>query len=196
MKNFLRIFLFGILLVAIGACSDYQQFIKGTDYDEKFLEANRQYDKGSYSRAINLYEQVYQYYPRADKGELSYFRLGKCYYNDKDYYMAGYYFGQFTTRFPLSARAEEALFLRAICSVQNSPASSLDQQETDIALNNLQLFIQRYPESQYVDSCNSIMDRLRFKIETKEYNAVKLYDKMDEYRAAEASARAFLEDYP
>ena len=148
------------------------------------------------SRSIALYEQVYQRLPKESEGELSYFRIGKAYYETGDLYMAGYYLGNFPTRFPYSPKAEEALFLSAMCSVQNSPEYSLDQQETEIAINNLQQFVDRYPKSNLVDSCNNIIDRLYFKIETKSYDGVKLYDKTMNYRAAASSAGTFTEEYP
>jgi outer membrane protein assembly factor BamD len=110
--------------------------------------------------------------------------------------MAGYYLGAYTQRFPYSPKAQEALFLSAMCSVKNSPEPSLDQNETELAINNLQQFIDTYPESTLVDSCNTIMDKLRLKLELKDYNSVKLYSKTENYRAAATSAITFIEDYP
>ena len=83
-----------------------------------------------------------------------------------------------------------------MCSVNNSPEQSLDQNETELAINNLQQFIDKYPTSNLIDSCNQIMDKLRFKIEGKNYDAVKLYSKTENYRAAVTTALTFMEDYP
>jgi len=196
MKFLTQIIPFFILLLFISSCSDYQKIVKGDDYEAKFEEANRQFERENYPRAIALYEQVYQRFPRTDKGEVAYFRIGRSYFAEKDYYMAGYYFNQYTVRYPLSDNAEEALFLTAICSVNNSPSSTFDQEETEIALNDLQLFVLRYPNSHLVDSCNRTMDRLRFKIETKRFDAVKLYARMEDHRAAVASSKSFIENYP
>ncbi len=190
------IFLLFFSLLLLGSCSEYQKVVKGNNYEEKFLLANSMYAKENYSKAIGLYEQVYQRFPKVDKGVVSYYRLGKCYFGQEDYYMAGYYFSQFTLRYPSSEQAEEALFMNAICSVKNSPKATLDQKDTKKALNDLQLFIQRYPDSDLIDSCNRTMDRLRFKLETKRFDAVQLYSKMEDHRAAVASAASFLEDYP
>jgi outer membrane protein assembly factor BamD len=40
------------------------------------------------------------------------------------------------------------------------------------------------------------MDGLRFKIELKNYDAVKLYERTQNYRAAVTTSMTFLEDYP
>ncbi|MDX1652522.1 MAG: outer membrane protein assembly factor BamD [Brumimicrobium sp.] len=192
--RYIPLLVFG--LAVLFSCSDYQKVIKSDDYEEKANLADVLYDKESYTKAIALYEQVYQRFPQTGRGQLAYYRLAKSYYALKDYYMAGYYFENFTERYPSSDKVEECLFMTAICSVKNSPAPSLDQEETKIALNDFQIFVQRYPESNLVDSCNRVMDRLRFKLETKDFNSVQLYDKMENYRAALTSAKSFLEEYP
>jgi outer membrane protein assembly factor BamD len=191
-----KVFLALVIFTSITSCSDYNKVVKGDDYGKKFETANTLYDKGQFLRSITLYEQIYQRMPKTGEGELAYFRIGKAYYEEEDYYMAGYYMGAFTQRFPFSPKAQEALFLSAMCSVKNSPEESLDQTETEQAINNLQQFIDTYPNSQLIDSCNHIMDKLRFKLETKDYHAVKQYAKTENYRAAVTSALTFVEDFP
>jgi outer membrane protein assembly factor BamD len=88
------------------------------------------------------------------------------------------------------------MFLSALCSVNNSPEHALDQNETELAINNLQQFVDKYPESELVDSCNRVMDRMRLKLELKDYDAVRLYAKTENYRSAVTTALTFLEDYP
>lgn len=185
--------LLGSVLVS---CDGYNKVIKSDDYDKKFEEANRLYDKKQYNRCVTLYEQVYQRYPRTTQGELAYYRLGKAYYALEDWYMGSYYLGAFCSKFPFSAKCEETKFLAALCSVQNSPEPSLDQQETELALNELQIFINQYPKSEHVDTCNLVMDKLRFKLQTKEVLNIRLYSKTENYRAATVSAEQFLENYP
>lgn len=185
--------LFSLLLIS---CSGYNKVVKSDDYQRKYELAEELYNSKQYGRSITLYEQVYQKFPKTGEGELAYYRIGKAYYFEKDYYMAGYYLGAFSQRFPYSAKAEETLFLSAMCSVSNSPEYSLDQNDTELAINTLQQFIDKYPNSNLVDSCNHVMDRLRLKIQLKEYQSVKLYSKTENYRAAVTTAETFLEDYP
>lgn len=196
----LLFFPFVLALILLGSCSEYSKVLKADDYGRKFEMANDLYEnnptKASRVKSIGLYEQVYQRLPKQGEGELAYFRIGKAYYENNDFYMAGYYLGVFPQRFPFSAKAEEALFLSAMCSVNNSPEFSLDQMETKVAINNLQQFANRYPNSPLVDSCNNIIDGLHFKLETKSYEAVILYSKTENYRAAVSSSHGFMEDYP
>ena len=178
------------------SCSTYNKVVKNDNYQEKFELANELFEKKEYLKSITLYEQVYQRIPKTGEGELSYYRIARAYYEKSDFPMAGYYFSSFVQHYPYSNKAQECLFLTAMCSVQNSPEFSLDQNDTKVAIDNLQQFIDRYPESSLVDSCNHVMDRLLFKLEKKDFEAVKLYSKTQNYRAAVASSKSFLEDYP
>jgi outer membrane protein assembly factor BamD len=91
---------------------------------------------------------------------------------------------------------EETTYLAAMCAVYNSPKASLDQTETEVALDELQNFITRFPNSERVDTCNIVMNSLRFKLQTKEVMNVRLYSKTGNYRAAVVSAKSYLETYP
>lgn len=202
-----------VMISTLWSCSDYNQVVKNDDYDRKLELANEFYDKGQVTgkikkdgtlkmkpntimRSVTLYEQIYQRSPKSNEGELSYFRIGKAYYLAGDYVMAGYYLGMFPQRFPYSVKGEESLFLSAMCGVQNSPSYRLDQAETENAIFTFQQFIDRYPNSTLIDSCNRVIDRLRFKLERKEYENVKLYAKTEKYGAAVTTALTFLDDFP
>ncbi|MFM6934832.1 MAG: outer membrane protein assembly factor BamD [Flavobacteriales bacterium] len=193
MKNTFLLLSFGWLFLT--ACSNYNQIVKADDFAAKYELANKLYDQKQYEKAIVLYEQIYQHAPKSAEGELSYYRLAKSYFQIEDYYMAQYYYSAYMQRFPYSVKNEEVLFMVALCSVKNSPEYSLDQTETELAINNVQQFIDRYPQSYLLDSCNKIIDQLEFKLETKSYSQVKLYDKMQSYRAAVAAGELFLEGH-
>ena len=184
-----------LLLFTLFSCSDYRKIVNGDDYQLKFELSNKLYDKSDFERSIVLFEQVYQHSPKTSEGELCYFRLADSYYKLEDYNMAGYYFNSFVERFPYSKKSENALFLKALCSVNNSPEYNLDQSETIIAINNVQQFVDGFPKSILVDSCNKIIDRLKFKLELKSFDAVKLYSKTENYKAAVTSSEIFIDKY-
>lgn len=195
MKKHVKYIALLLLLITAVACNDYNQIFKGDDYQKKFNKANSLFDDKEFDRCIVLYEQIYQHSPKSGEGELSYYRLAKSYYEIEDFYMSGYYFSSFVQRFPFSSKTEEAYFLMAMSNVKNSPEFSLDQTETEQAITSIQGFVDRYPQSKLIDSCNHVIDNLRFKIEKKDYEQVRLYAKTENYRAAVTSAEIFLEKY-
>lgn len=192
----IKIVFVAILIITGSACSTYNEILKGDDFPRKFEYANELFDSKDYDRSIVLYEQVYQNSPKTIEGELSYFKMAKSYYLSEDFYMAGYYFGSFIQRYPYSLRNEEAFFLTAMSGVGNSPKWSLDQTETYGAINSVQQFIDKFPNSPLVDSCNKIIDELLYKLEFKDYNKVVLYDKTGNYKAAKTYSDIFIDKYP
>ena len=62
--------------------------------------------------------------------------------------MAAFYFKNFVRTYPTSKYAEESMFTAAYCYYLNSPAFSLDQSSTYKAIDELQLFANRYKERQ------------------------------------------------
>lgn len=192
MKKLLFFFLLAILITS---CSDYRKVLRGDDYNLKFDLANRLYDNKKFERSVVLFEQVFQHSPKSAEGEIAYFRLAKSYFEFDDFNMAEYYFGNYLQRFPYSKKNEDVLFLNAFCKVKNSPEYHLDQGETKVAINAVQQFIDQYPQSLLIDSCNNIIDKLNFKLELKDFDIVKLYSKTQNYKAAVTSASIFMEKY-
>ena len=65
----------------------------------------------------------------------------------------------------------------------------------------LQNFIDQYPESTRLDSCNKINDILRAKLEHKDYDIIKQYFNLgdyqaDNYKAAITASTNFMKDFP
>jgi outer membrane protein assembly factor BamD len=192
----LRNILFFLSSFVVVACSGFNAVLRGDDFELKRTCANDAYSRRNWDRSAALYEQIYQRYSTGPIGEEAYFRLGMSHYNMEDYILAKYYFENFATRFFLSNLAEEAKFLAAICAVKNVPKKSLDQAETYQAMQSLQEFVNQYPNSQLVDSCNRVMDRLSLQLENKAWDNAYLYYHMEQYRAAAAAMDIFVEDFP
>ena len=192
----MRYLVFFLLVNVSLSCTEYAKIVKGDDYQLKYSTANSLYDKQSYSKAIVLFEQIYQHSPRSGEGELAFYRLAKCYFELEDYYMAEYYFQSYLNKFPYSENKEQVSFNKVLCSVRNSPNYSLDQSETNIAINNIQEFVNRFPQSNFIDTCNILIDNLRFKLEKKDFEEVSLYDKTEKFNAAVTAAEIFSSKYP
>lgn len=191
-----KVFAVILSVFLLQSCSEYAIVVKADDYKRKFEVANKLYDKESFVKASTLYEQVYQRTPKTGEGEISYYRLGLSYYKLEDYFTAAYYLSSFSDKYPNSSKCEETSFLNVICAVKNSPKTSLDQAETQIALNELQLFIYKFPYSSRLDTCNQIMDKLRLKLDYKDFESLQLYDKTQNYKSAVVVALTYLKDFP
>ncbi|MGB0165797.1 MAG: outer membrane protein assembly factor BamD [Luteibaculum sp.] len=185
-----------VLLVLFSSCSKYMKIRKSSDNELKFEKAQEYFEKKDYERALPLLEDVVGAFRGTLKHETVYYLYASCYYELEDYFFAENYMRRFVKTFPRSKYAEECAFKSALCSYQLSPKYSLDQSFTYKAIDNLQLFIEDYPESEKRDTCNFLMTELNKKLELKSYENSKLYYKTLHYNSAVISLNNTLKDYP
>lgn len=187
-------FLFAFIFLI--SCSDFNKVMKSEDENYKKDRAIQYFENKEYVSAAAVLEDVIPFFKLTRDGEKLYYYYCMANYNIGDYVLASYYFRRFINLYPSSEHAEECQFLSAMCSVHNSPNSSLDQTETLNALDQLQIFIDMNPNSSLVDSCNNIMDKLNLKLETKQFASSMLYYNTENYKAAVNSFVNHLVDYP
>ncbi len=183
-------------ILLLSSCSEYNKILKSNDYELKYTTAIKLYDEGDCYRAMPLFDELMTYYRMTEKGEDVYYYYAKTQYCLKDYYMASYYFKRFTKNFPYSARKEECAYMSALCTKQNSPDYNLDPTDTRKAIDDLQLFMDQYPESEKIDTCNYMIKELRGKLERKSYEQGKLYYKMEKYKSAVIAFNTTIKSYP
>lgn len=197
MNKFLFILL-GIL--CLSSCSQYQKALKSDDVEFKTKVFNAQIEKKKYSKAIRLFEQYATSYRGKPQGESAFFNYAKALYNTKQFITAAYQFESFASSYPKSVHAEEASFLGAESYSKVSPLYSLDQVDTDKALNKIQIFANKYPNSQYLPKANEIVKELSEKLELKAFEIAKQYNTIGEYtRDYNAAIKAldnFVLNYP
>ncbi len=191
-----KLFPFLLILIIISACSEFNKVLKSDDTEYKKERAIKYYHNQEYLNAATLLEDIIPYYKLTPDGEMLYYYYCMSNYYLGDYYLASYYFRRFINQYPNSKYTEECQFLSALCSVKNSPEYSLDQTETLNALDQLQVFVDMYPYSNRIDTCNLIMDKLNFKLETKDFEASKLYYQTENYKAAVVALEIFLQKHP
>ena len=111
----------------------------------------------------------------------------------KDYHLSGYQLERFESSYPKSEKAEEALFLSAKSYYMLSPVYSKEQKETKVAIEKLQLFINKFPNSQYLAEANTLVKELDFKLEQKAFEIAKQYNTTAYYESSdyEAAIKAF-----
>ncbi len=184
------------LLILLYSCSDYQKLLKSSDYELKYTKAVEYYNNEDYFRALSLFEELMTIYKGTKKAENIYYYYCYCQYNEGHHVLAGYHFKNFARTYPNSTHKEEALFQSAYCQYLNSPEYSLDQSYTYKAIDELQLFINKYPNSEHVKKSNELIEKLREKLEKKAFYNAKLYYDIKDYKAAIVALKNSLKDFP
>jgi len=192
----LQVVLCMFIAVLIASCSDYQKVLKSTDYALKRKTALELYQKKDYQRAYPLLEELVAITRGTAGAEDLYFLYCYCNYYLDDLISAGYHFEQFAKTYPASEKAEEAAYMHAYCYYLGSPDFTLDQSNSVKAIEQMQLFVNKYPNSTRIAECNELIDKLRSKLEKKDLDLAMLYFKMMDYKAAVIALKNLLEAYP
>ena len=77
-----------------------------------------------------------------------------------------------------------------------SPLYTLDQEDTFTGIDKLQVFINRFPNSEYLAEALELMEQLQNKIEKKEFEVSKQYYTIRDYSSAMKSLDNFIADNP
>lgn len=163
---------------------------------KKYAAAKKYYAEEDYDKALSLFDELGTIMRGGPESENVHFYIANCHFELDDYYFANYYYRNFVKTYPISPRAEEAAFKGAYCSYLNSPKSSLDQSETEKALEEFQLFLNRYPQTSLKDSTNTMIAELRLKLEKKAFDNAKLYYLTENYKSASVALENMLRDFP
>ncbi len=192
---------FLLALVLLTGCTQYAKVQKSMDYDYKYELAKAYYMEGEYSQASSLLEDVLARMKGTIFAEESLYMLSMCYYNMKDYVTASQYFTTYFNTYPKGVYAELARFMSAKALYLDTPDPRLDQSSTVRAINEIQVFTEYYPYSQYKTAANDMLYELHDRLVEKEYRSAKLYYDLgnymgNNYRACIITAQNALNDYP
>lgn len=185
-----------VMSLLVTGCNKFDKLLNGNDYEGKYEAAMRYYNDNSFSKAIQLFENLTLHYRGRENAENIAWYYAQSLYRENDYYSAAYQFQRFARQFPYSEHAEEAVFLSAYCKYMESPAYSLDQTLTREAINEMESFAERFPRSNHIPEVNRYLDEMREKLIKKDYEIAYGYYFIEEYSAAYESFKNFLNLYP
>lgn len=197
-KNILVAVLFAL---SLSACGEYNKLLKSTDYEYKYEAAKAFFAKGQYTRAATLLNELITILKGTANAEESLYMLGMCYYNQEDYQTAAQTFIQYYNVYPRGIYAELARFHAGKALYLDTPEPRLDQSGTYSAIQQLQLFLEYFPESTRKEEAQNMIFALQDKLVMKEYLSAKLYYNLgnylgNNYQACVITAQNALRDYP
>jgi outer membrane protein assembly factor BamD len=196
-----RFLLFILFAVALTACSSFEKVRKMTDEKKKYEAAVKFFKKGQYDKASILFEELLPILTGTDQQEVATFYQAYCDYHTGSYETANFHFKRFAETFARSEYYEEAVYMSAYSLYKNSPDFNLDQSGTITAINELQSFINNYPDSKFREETSDLIKSLRVKLEKKAYEKAKLYIKTSAFNVASLKSAVieignFQKDYP
>lgn len=198
-----NIFIIALLTATLGliSCGEYNKLLKSTDYEYKYEAAKSYFTKGQYNRAATLLNELIAIMKGTDKAEESLYMLGMCYYNEQDYQTAAQTFIQYYQVYPRGTYTELSRFHAGKALFLDTPEPRLDQSSTYKAIEELQMFMEYYPQSAKHQEAQQMIFELQDKLVMKEYLSAKLYYNLgnymgNNYQSCVITAQNALKDYP
>lgn len=185
-----------LLLLLLGACGQFRKIEKNPDWRVKYEGAMNYYAKKDYYKAASLFEQILPIVRGLPEGEKVQFHLAYCQYYEKAFLIASELFKTFYETYGRSALVEEARFMAAYSLFVHSPNHNLDQNSSIQAMTAMQEFLNRYPESKFMEQAVQAIDEMQQKLEQKGFENARQYYKMRSYKAAIVALGNFKLNFP
>lgn len=175
------VFLLMMITVLLSSCGEYNKILKSTDYELKYSYAKKYFNAKQYTKSATLLDELVPIFKGSALAEESLYLLAQSYYGQKDYQTASQYFNTYYTTYPKGEYTELARFYSGYGLYLDSPDPRLDQTQTYEAINQLQLYLEYYPQSERAEEAQKIMFELQEKLAYKELLAVRLYFNLGDY---------------
>lgn len=179
----MRKILFPLMLIAVlfSSCGEYNKVLKSTDAEHKYSYAKKYFNAKKYSKSATLLEELYTIFKGTVNAEESLYLLAQSYYGMTDYQTASQYFETYYTTYPNGEYTELSRYYSGYGLYLDSPEPRLDQTLTYKAIEQLQLYMEYYPQSERAEEAQNIMFELQEKLAHKELQAIRLYYNLGTY---------------
>lgn len=190
------ILLLAVLFMVISCKTEMDRALSSADKNLMLKVANEKFTQKKWKDALTLYDKLTNLVAGTDDYPNVLYNTAYANYYDKVYKVAGSQFKSFATNFPNDPRREEAAYMAALCYYEGSMDYNLDQTNTELAISELQDFLNNYPNSERSKNINQLVQELSYKLEQKSYENARQYYKMAEYKAANVAFENVLNDFP
>ena len=196
-----KIFCLLVLVGVMSSCGEYNKILKSTDTEQKYEYAKAAFEKKKYTQAYTILEDLVAIFKGTPRAEESLYLLARSHYLNKDYLTSGEYFQAYYRNFPKGKYTELARFYAGYGYYLDSPEAKLYQSGTYKAIDEMQRFLDYYPNSDKAQQAQDVIFELQDKLVYKELLNAQLYYNMgnymgNNYRSAIIVAENALKDYP
>ena len=177
----LNILFLVLCAVVLGSCSSYNKIMKASDYNAKYNLAKSLYVEGRYTNCSSILEECVIMLRGTAQAEEVVYMLANCYYNLSDYISAAQYFKNCYMTYPNGVYSEQSRFYCGKSLFLDTPDPRLDPTSTYQAIEELQVFVEGYPESSHRAEAEDMIFNMYDRLVEKEYKTATLYYNMGNY---------------
>jgi len=154
------------------------------------------YEEGDYQDAVRYFQSVFNYGRGNEWAPDAQYQLALAHRQQGKHLVAANEFKRFTQLYRNNPKVPQAEFEQAKSYYLRSPRYHLDQSDTKKAIELFRLFIDRYPDHERVAEAKKMINEMQAKLAHKQYDAARLYERRDMWRAATESYRSLFDQYP
>ena len=149
----------------------------------RLAKADELYELGKYTRAADLYGDVY-FERQSASSARALLRQADCLFKANKFAEARLLYQEFSDSFPTHAEVYTAVFRYAVCLFEESLGPQYDQTETIQSIDAFRRFLEKYPKSErYADAIDYIQ-KAQYKLIEKRFRTGYIYYKMRDYSSA------------
>ncbi len=176
------------MLIAAGAavlagCSSSEQATT-ISAEDRFARGKQLFDDGDYLEAINEFTVVTLQFQGSAVADDAQFFLGECRFRREEFLLAAFEYQQLLRNMPASPLVPDAQFRIGLCYYHLSPKSSLDQEYTRKAIDELQTFVEYHPAHEKTAEAERLIAELTTRLARKSFEIAEQYAVLDYYRSA------------
>lgn len=186
LKRFSLLFCF----LAIFSCSSKDNKVDGSLADKQetsdlmYVEAMNKFNSDQLDEAIIIFDEIERLYPLSNEAIQSQIMSAFIDYSYLSYDDAIYKFSRIINKYPSLKNIDYVYYMKALCYYEQISHEELDGKNNDLALENLDQLIKRFPNSKYAKDARQKIILVNSNIAAKHMSIAYFYQKNAKYTAA------------
>jgi outer membrane protein assembly factor BamD len=152
--------------------------------DEMYIDAMNKFNQKQLDDAVVIFGQIERLYPLSNEAIQSQIMSGFIDYGNLNYDDAIYKFSKIINKYPSLKNIDYVYYMKALCYYEQISDERLDGKNNDLALENLDQLIKRFPNSKYSKDARQKIVLVNSNIAAKHMNIANFYQKTRKYTAA------------
>ena len=194
MRRISLVLTFCILGLALFGCAG-RKAAGPNSVEERFARGQAYFKKEKWSRAADDFNWVVLNNPAGSLATEAQYYYAESLYQQKQYVEAQIEFERLLRRWADTEHLIEARYRIVRCLVEQSPRYYYEQKATLDAIDELQTFIDDFPESAQREEAEALIEELRLKMAQKNYESGRLYLKWQRMSPARLYFEKVLSQY-
>jgi outer membrane protein assembly factor BamD len=184
-----------VLIFVFAACGTSGRIRYDTP-QEAFGKGRALFEQRKYTEAIPYFQGVFSFGRTHQWAADAQLYLARAYAANDEHLLAANEYDRFTRIYRADPRIPLAHYEWALTYYALSPTPELDQTNTKRAIEEFQLFIERYPEDTLAVNAQQRITELRSKLAKKQLETARLYERRELFEASALSYETVFDLYP